>query len=97
MLKNTYSCWKEEGRSKFVLQYHEKSLGENKQSKKIDPGYMKYWSIGKTKSLSLNPYIWVPLQARSWGKLRNLIGNTSQNSFIEDMNKTHKVRQKGDK
>ena len=38
---NTYSCWKEEVRSKFVLQYHEKGLRENKQCKKVDPGCMK--------------------------------------------------------
>ena len=87
---NTYSRWEEEGRSKFVLQYHEKGLRENKQCKKVDPGYMKMIEVRKTKKdSSLNPYAWVLLQARSWGKLRNLFDPISvKSSVIEDTKRT---------
>jgi hypothetical protein len=74
---NTYSCWKEECRSKYVLQYHEKSLRENKQCKQIDPGCMKLINEKVKKNLTLNPYIWVLLQAHFWGKPRNLFDNIS--------------------
>ena len=50
---NTYSCWKEEGGSKFVLQYHEKNLHENKQCKKIEPGCIKMRKTNKIQVLIL--------------------------------------------
>ena len=74
---NTYSCWKEKVRSKFVLQYYKKGLSEDKQCKTVDPSCMDLINKKDKKGTILNPYVWVLLQARSWGKLKNLFDNIS--------------------